>query len=188
MAGRCPIRFLPPLLASPSLLPIRPLRARLIGLISLVVAGVVGIGVPLQPGRGQTAAVKPATAPAGAPAPASATGLVTIEADSQTADNATGIITARGNVRITYPDRQLVATSRQAQYFSKEGRLVLTGDVDVIDERGQRLQAERVVYLLDSERLLAQPPAGGQVLSRFRMPPPSTAAPAATEPAAPRLP
>jgi hypothetical protein len=48
-----------------------------------------------------------------------------------------------------------VATSRQAQYFSKEGRLVLSGDVDVVDRDGQRIRAERLVYLLDSERVVA---------------------------------
>ena len=63
----------------------------------------------------------------------------------------------------------MVATSRQAQYFSKEGRLVLTGDVDVIDADGQRIRAERLVYRLDSERLLAEPPAGKQVYSRLRL-------------------
>jgi lipopolysaccharide export system protein LptA len=94
---------------------------------------------------------------------------VTIESDTQQADNRTGVVTARGNVRIEYPDRRMVATSRQAQYFSKEGRLVLTGDVDVIDADGQRIRAERLVYRLDSERLLAEPPAGKQVYSRLRL-------------------
>jgi len=109
------------------------------------------------------AAAAPATT---VPAP---TGMVTIESDSQQADNRTGIVTATGNVRITYPDRRMVATSRQAQYFSKEGRLVLTGDVDVIDEDGQRIRAERMVYRLDDERLVADPPAGKQVYSRLRL-------------------
>ena len=95
--------------------------------------------------------------------------MVTIESDNQQADNRTGIVTATGNVRITYPDRRMVATSRQAQYFSKEGRLVLTGDVDVVDEDGQRIRAERMVYRLDDERLVADPPAGKQVYSRLRL-------------------
>lgn len=95
--------------------------------------------------------------------------MVTIESDLQQADNRTGIVTATGNVRITYPDRGMVATSRQAQYFSKEGRLVLTGDVDVIDADGQKIRAERLVYRLDSERLVAEPPAGRQVFSRLRL-------------------
>lgn len=98
--------------------------------------------------------------------------LVTIESDIQQADNQTGIVTATGNVRITYPEKGMVATSKQAQYFSKEGRLVLTGDVDVIDSGGQRIQAERLVYQLDQERLLAQPANGKQVMSKLKLNPP----------------
>ena len=104
------------------------------------------------------------------PGAATDTGLVTIESDLQKADNKTGIITATGNVRIIYPDRKMEATSRQAQYFSKEGRLVLSGDVDVVDADGQRLQAETVTYRLDRERLLAEPNSGQQVVSRFKLP------------------
>jgi lipopolysaccharide export system protein LptA len=96
-------------------------------------------------------------------------GLVTIESDRQQGDNQTGVVTATGNVKITYPDRGMVATSRQAQYFTKEGRLVLSGDVDVIDHQGQRIRAERLVYNLDQERLLAQPAPGQQVKSRLRL-------------------
>jgi lipopolysaccharide export system protein LptA len=131
-------------------------------------------------------AASPSTgaAPGAAPAGPDA-GLVTIESDSQQADNRTGVVTATGNVRITYPDRRMVATSRQAQYYSKEGRLVLTGDVDVIDEDGQRIRAERLVYRLDSERLVAEPRSGKQVYSRLRLQPAQpggTSAPAAPAP------
>ena len=65
-------------------------------------------------------------------------------------------------MRITYPDKGMVATSRQAQYFSQQGQLILTGDVDVIDADGQSIQAERLTYQLDSERLLAEPPEGSR--------------------------
>ena len=92
-------------------------------------------------------------------------GLITIESDSQTADNVTGVVTAVGNVRIVYPSRGMVATSRQAQYFSREGRLVLSGDVDVVQEDGNTLRAERVTYDLEDERAVASPPEGGQVRS-----------------------
>ena len=102
-------------------------------------------------------------------APVANGGMVTIESDSQQADNVTGIVTATGNVRITYPEKGMVATSRQAQYFSKEGRLVLTGDVDVIDADGQRIRAERLTYRLDSERLVAEPQPGRQVNSRLKI-------------------
>lgn len=112
--------------------------------------------------------------PAGQPPGAAASsggenGLVTIESDQQLADNRTGIVTATGNVRITDPQRGLVATARQAQYFSREGRLVLSGDVEVVDAEGQRIRAERLVYRLDSERLQAEPGAGRQVVSRLRL-------------------
>ncbi len=137
-----------------------------------------------DPAPAVAASPSPAAAPAAAPAGPDA-GLVTIESDSQQADNRTGVVTATGNVRITYPDRRMVATSRQAQYYSKEGRLVLTGDVDVIDEEGQRIRAERLVYRLYSERLIAEPRKGSQVYSRLRLQstqPGGTAAPAAPAP------
>jgi len=94
------------------------------------------------------------------------TGLVTIESDQQRADQVTGVITAIGNVRIVYPDQRVIATARQAQYFSKENRVVLSGDVDIVQEGGSLIRAERVIYLLDSQRLAAIPPEGQQVFSR----------------------
>ena len=45
-------------------------------------------------------------------------GVITIESDLQSADNGTGVITASGNVRLVHAGRGLVATSRQAQYFT----------------------------------------------------------------------
>lgn len=115
-----------------------------------------------------------------APAPVitPTSGLVTIESDRQMADNSTGIVTALGNVRIVYPDQRVVATGRQAQYFSREGRVVLTGDVDVIQADGHSLRAEQVVYLVDQERLEARPAIGQQVVSRYNLaaPPPGSRA------------
>ena len=102
------------------------------------------------------------------------TGLVTIESDLQQADNTTGIVTATGNVRIVYPDQRVVATARQAQYYSKEGRVVLSGDVDVIQADGHAIKAERVVYDVNRERITAEPPVGGQVFTRYRMSSPTT--------------
>jgi lipopolysaccharide export system protein LptA len=105
--------------------------------------------------------------PVATPQSAQQGGLITIESDTQSADNITGVVTALGNVRIVYPARGMVATSRQAQYYSKEGRLVLSGDVDVIQEGGNALRAERVVYSLDDERAVAEPAQGGQVFSQM---------------------
>ena len=99
----------------------------------------------------------------------STTGLVSIESDVQKADSTTGIITASGNVRIVYPDRRVVATARQAQYFSREGRVVLSGDVDVIQPDGSSLRAERVIVLLTSQRVVAEPRKGQQVISTLRL-------------------
>jgi len=100
-------------------------------------------------------------------------GLVSIESDIQKADNVTGVITASGNVRIVYPDQRVVATARQAQYFSREARIVLRGDVDVIQSDGKSLRAERVTVLLDSRRVIAEPLPGEQVVSTMRLDSPS---------------
>jgi lipopolysaccharide export system protein LptA len=112
---------------------------------------------------------------------------VTIESDQQRADQATGVVTATGNVRIVYPDQRVVATARQAQYFSKEGRVVLSGDVDIVQTGGNLLRAERVIYLVESERLIAIPPQGQQVFSQMRMESAAPAAPPA-QPAQPAQP
>ena len=96
-------------------------------------------------------------------------GLVTIESDLQKADNSTGVVTATGNVRIVYPDQRVVATARQAQYFNREGRVVLSGDVDVIQDSGHSIRAERLVYLVERERIVAQPAPGQQVITFYGM-------------------
>jgi len=124
---------------------------------------------PPEPQTGSRAA-QPPVDPSATPAAALATtGLVSIESDLQQADNTTGIITASGNVRIVYPDQRVVATARQAQYFSKEARIVLSGDVDVIQPDGSSLRAERVIVLLNTQRVVAQPRKGAQVVSTLRL-------------------
>lgn len=154
-------------------------------LLFVLAAGFVGAALLVLPSSPVAAQAPAATAQAPKPK-APATGMVTIESDVQQADNQNGIVTATGNVRIVYADRGMTATSRQAQYFSNEGRLVLTGDVDVIDTDGQRLRAERLVYQLDSERMLAEPPAGKQVFSKFRLQQQGTSKPDAAKPAPPK--
>lgn len=137
-----------------------------------------------KPAASTPTAASPVATPAPAPAPAvtPTTGQVTIESDLQRADQVTGVVTATGNVRIVYPDRRVVATSRQAQYFSKEGRVVLSGDVDVIQEGGNHLRAEQVTYFVETERVLANPAAGRQVFSTLRIETTPTAAPAPAQP------
>ena len=102
-------------------------------------------------------------------AEAEPSGLVTVESDLQQADNVTGVVTATGNVKISYPPKQVQAWARQAQYFTKEERIVLTGDVDVIQEGGNRLKAERITYLVLEDRMIADPAPGDQVLSNYRI-------------------
>ena len=43
--------------------------------------------------------------------------------------------------------------------------LVLSGDVDVVQDDGNSIRAERVTYNLDEERALADPISGQQVQS-----------------------
>ena len=118
---------------------------------------------------GAVAQPSPTATPVTPAAALTTAGLVSIESDRQQADNRTGVITASGNVRIVYPDQRVVATARQAQYFSREARIVLSGDVDVIQPDGNALRAERVTVLLDSQRVIAEPVRGQQVVSTLRL-------------------
>jgi lipopolysaccharide export system protein LptA len=89
---------------------------------------------------------------------------LTLKADVQQANALTGVVTARGNVRLLYPSRQIDATAAQAQYFSRERRIVLSGNVLVVQE-GNTLRAESVTYLIDEERFVALPQSNRQVES-----------------------
>lgn len=104
--------------------------------------------------------------PAVAQAPRS-TQALTLDADIQEANSKTGVITARGNVRINYPARQIQATSAQAQYFSRERRMVLTGDVYVVQAGGNTIRGEVVTYLIDEGRFVAMPRQTQQVRSVY---------------------
>ena len=95
------------------------------------------------------------------------TGLITIESDQQIADNSIGVVTAQGNVRLIHVDRGIVATGRQAQYFMNEERIVLSGDVDIVQKNGDLLQADRIVYSLVDERATATPSENEQVFSQW---------------------
>jgi lipopolysaccharide export system protein LptA len=105
----------------------------------------------------------PASNPALAQAPGQA---LTLRADVQEANAITGVITARGNVQINYPARQIQATSVQAQYYSREKRIVLQGDVYVL-QGSNSLRGETVTYLIDEGRFVALPDNGQQVESIY---------------------
>jgi lipopolysaccharide export system protein LptA len=91
---------------------------------------------------------------------------LTVRSDIQEANSDTGVITARGNVKIYYPARQMQATAAQAQYFSKERRLVLTGNVYVL-QNGNSMRAETMTYLIDQGHFIATPKSDQQVESIY---------------------
>jgi lipopolysaccharide export system protein LptA len=109
---------------------------------------------------------------------------LTLRSDVQEANAKTGVVTARGNVQINYPARQIQATAAQAQYFSKEKRIVLSGNVYVLQE-GNSMRGETITYLIDEGRFVALPEPPKQVESIYLVPENSPAAvptPTATPP------
>jgi lipopolysaccharide export system protein LptA len=94
--------------------------------------------------------------------PADPSRPLTLRSDIQEANSKTGVITARGNVQIYYPSRQIQATAAQAQYYSRERRIILTGDVYVL-QQGNSLRGETITYLIDEGRFVALPQAPRQV-------------------------
>lgn len=116
-------------------------------------------------GLGLWLAIAPMPLPS-AQAQTAETGTITLKADIQEANAITGVIVARGNVRIDYPARDIIATSAQAQYFSQENRMILSGNVVVLQE-GNRLEAETVTYLVDEGRFVALPQPNNQVETTY---------------------
>ncbi len=104
------------------------------------------------------------TATAQAPA---ANRPLTIRSDIQEYDAKTQVITARGNVQMFYPSRQLQATSAQAQYFSKERRIDFSGNVYILQQGANSIRAEKVTYLIDEGRFVALPQSNRQVESIY---------------------
>lgn len=121
------------------------------------------------------------------PSQAQSGGSIKLRADVQEADANTGIITARGNVRIDYPEEAIYATSAQAQYYSRERRIILTGDV-FVQQEANTLQAEIVTYLIDEGRFVATPNANEQVESIYVLPEPTEDPAAAPQPEEPMTP
>ncbi len=113
-------------------------------------------------------------------------GAIQMKALRVEANSNTGVVTAIGNVRIDYPSRQIYATSAQAQYYSREQRIVLSGNVDVLQE-GNSLRAETVTYLIEEGRFVATPGADEQVEAVYILPESPAAEPSleAAEPAPP---
>jgi lipopolysaccharide export system protein LptA len=92
---------------------------------------------------------------------------LTIRSDVQEYDAKSQVITARGNVQMLYPARQLQATAAQAQYFSKERRIDFSGNVYILQQGNNSIRAEKVTYLIDEGRFIALPQSQRQVESVY---------------------
>lgn len=94
---------------------------------------------------------------------------LTIQADTQEANSKTEIVTARGNVRLNYPSRKVQARASLAQYFIKQKRILLTGNV-LINQDGNTLEGESVIYLIEEGKFIANPKVKQQVRSNYIVP------------------
>jgi lipopolysaccharide export system protein LptA len=92
-----------------------------------------------------------------------------IKATRVEANSTSGVVTFVGNVQINYPSRKIQGTAAQAQYYSRERRLVLSGNVYVLQE-GNSIQAETMTYLIDEGRFIATPRSNQQVESIYLVP------------------
>jgi lipopolysaccharide export system protein LptA len=144
----------------------KSLKLRFIAATALV--GAIASPLPVQ--------LAAAQAPA---APVNPNQPLTLLSDIQEANAVTGVITARGNVRINYPARQIQATAVQAQYYSRERRIVLSGNVYVL-QNGNSLRGENITYLVDEGRFVATPDNGQQVEAVYIVPDPNPVATPAT--------
>lgn len=154
--------------------------ARLLNLILPRLGLMLLFPITLLGGMTTVTVLSPQPTLAQTPPPAQPTQAMTVRADVQEADANTGIITARGNVQINYPSRNIQATAAQAQYFSRERRIVLSGDVYILQE-GNSIRGETVTYLIDEGRFIALPEGGGQVESIYLVPDDGTTTKTTTE-------
>lgn len=145
-------------------------RWGVLSVAALLPIGAIALIPPLETARAQTKASGRA---------------ITVRSDVQEANQQTGVVTATGNVQINYPARQMTATSAQAQYFSRENRIILTGNVYVLQQGGNSIRAETVTYLIDEGRFIAVPQPQRQVESTYIVSDPEAPAEPPVAPAAP---
>jgi lipopolysaccharide export system protein LptA len=94
---------------------------------------------------------------------------MTILSNSQEANTKTEMVTARGNVRLSYPDKQLQARASTAQYNIKAKQIVLSGNVLVVNN-GSSLQGDTITYFIDEGRFIARQKPGIPVQSIYVIP------------------
>lgn len=105
-----------------------------------------------------------------------------LRANVTQANAKTGVVVARGNVQVDYPAREIKATAAQATYYSREARIVFSGNVYVL-QQGNSLRGEVITYLVNEGRFEALPQAGQQVEAIYLLPAEASAAPAPVAPA-----
>jgi lipopolysaccharide export system protein LptA len=105
-----------------------------------------------------------------------------LRANVTQANAKTGVVVARGNVQIDYAAQQIKATAAQATYYSREARIVLSGNVYVLQD-GNSLRGEVITYFVNEGRFEALPQSGQQVEAVYLLPATASAAPAPVAPA-----
>ena len=93
----------------------------------------------------------------------------TLNADIQEANSKTEVATATGNVRFNYPSRKIQGQANLAQYYIKQKRIVLTGNVLII-QNGNTLEGESITYLIEEGKFIANPKVKQQVRSNYIVP------------------
>jgi lipopolysaccharide export system protein LptA len=109
-----------------------------------------------------------------------------LRANSVQANAKTGVAVASGNVQIDFPARDIKATAAQATYYSREDRMVLSGNVYILQE-GNSMRGEVITYFIGEGRFDAVPQPGKQVESIYLLPPDPAPVPKPQAPASPAV-
>jgi lipopolysaccharide export system protein LptA len=94
---------------------------------------------------------------------------VVIRSDRQEANSKTQVVVARSNVQIYYPTQRLRAKANLAQFYAKEQKLVLSGNVVAVS-KGNSIQGETLTYSIKQGQFVALPKNGGVVDSIYVIP------------------
>jgi lipopolysaccharide export system protein LptA len=93
----------------------------------------------------------------------------TLDADTQEANSKTEVATVRGNVKFDYPSRKIQGKADLGQYYIKQKRIVLTGNVSIV-QNGNTLEGESITYLIGEGKFVANPKVNKQVRSNYLVP------------------
>lgn len=93
----------------------------------------------------------------------------TLDADTQEANSKTEVATVRGNVKFNYPSRKIQGKADLGQYYIKQKRIVLTGNVSIV-QNGNTLEGESITYSIGEGKFVANPKVNKQVRSNYLVP------------------